>query len=270
MGAGLGTAFYHLIGRRRRMALENLRLALGDQLSPEEILRVAKESFANHGRGLAELFRFPLLDSEGLLALVQLEGLEHFQAAEAQGKGVLVLSAHLGNFDLMAPLLAAKGYPAALVSKLPAVRSASRWWLGTRENKGVRIFAGEGTLKDTLRCLREGGSVGFVLDQSAVHRDGLFVPFFGRPASTLSTLAVLARRTGSPIIPIHIFREGGGHRMIIEPPLNAQPQPDKEADILERTKSYARWTEKVIRRHPEQWTWLHNRWKTKPLKDPKQ
>ena len=153
MGAGLGTAFYHLIGRRRRMALENLRLALGDQLSPEEILRVAKESFANHGRGLAELFRFPLLDSEGLLALVQLEGLEHFQAAEAQGKGVLVLSAHLGNFDLMAPLMAAKGYPPALVSKLPAVRSASRWWLGTRENKGVRIFAGEGTLKDTLRYL---------------------------------------------------------------------------------------------------------------------
>ena len=270
MGAGLGSAFYHLVGRRRRLALENLRLSLGDQLSPEEIVRVAKESFANHGRGLAELLRFPVLDSAALLAMVQLEGIEHFQTALSQGRGVLALGAHLGNFDIVATVMAAKGYPSAVLSKLPSVRSASRWWLETRENKGVRIFAGEGTLKDTLRFLREGGSVGFVLDQSAVHRDGVFVPFFGRPACTLSTLAVLARRTGSPIIPMHTFREGEGHRIIIEPPLIAEPNPDKETDILERTKSYVRWTETVIRRHPEQWTWLHNRWKTKPLKDPKQ
>ena len=111
MGAGLGSAFYHLVGRRRRLALENLRLSLGDQLSPEEIVRVAKESFANHGRGLAELLRFPVLDSAALLAMVQLEGIEHFQTALSQGRGVLALGAHLGNFDIVATVMAAKGYP---------------------------------------------------------------------------------------------------------------------------------------------------------------
>ena len=262
MGAGLGSCYYQLAGKRRRLALENLRLSLGDQLTAEEIRRVAKASFANHGRGLAELFRFPLLDSTGLLALFQIDGEEHLQEALAQGKGVMLLGAHLGNFDLGAPLLAAMGYPMALISKVPTVRAASRWWMGSRERKGLRIFAGEGILKDTLRFLRQGGVVAFVLDQNAVHKSGVFVPFFGRPASTLSTLAVLARRTGAPVVPAHTFREGQGHRLVIEPAFVARPNPDKEAEIFERTKSYVEWTEKVVRRHPEQWTWLHDRWKT--------
>ena len=119
-------------------------------------------------------------------------------------------------------------------------------------------------MKQILRHLKDGGIVGFVLDQNAIPGDGVFVPFFGRDASTLSSLAVLARRTGIPVIPVHMFREGLRHRIVVDPPFNVKTIQDRDEDVLERTRQYAAWTERVIRQHPDQWMWLHNRWKTRP------
>ena len=119
-------------------------------------------------------------------------------------------------------------------------------------------------MKESLKHLKGGGMVGFVLDQNARLTEGIFVPFFGIQACTLTSLAILARRTGSPVVPIHTYRTGKGHHVIIEEPLDHDQLADQDQDTIERTRQYVQWTERVIRKNPDQWTWLHDRWKTRP------
>ena len=104
----------------------------------------------------------------------------------------------------------------------------------------------------------------FVMDQNARLTEGVFVPFFGKQACTLTSLAILARRTGSPVLPVYSYRTGGGHHIVIEEPLRHDPLPDTGEDTVERTRAYTQWVEKVVRQHPDQWTWLHDRWRTRP------
>jgi KDO2-lipid IV(A) lauroyltransferase len=126
---------------------------------------------------------------------------------------------------------------------------------------------GRGTVKESLRYLKNGGLVAFALDQNARRKEGVFVPFFGREACTITSLALLARRTGAPVIPLYIYRDGDVHRIVVEKAILHDSVADTEADIIERTRVYMQWTEKVVRLHPQQWTWLHDRWKTKPKKE---
>jgi len=112
--------------------------------------------------------------------------------------------------------------------------------------------------------LKNGGIVGCVLDQNARRKEGVFVPFFGRQASTITNLALLARRTGAPVVPLYTYRDGDIHRIVIEKPMLHDKLDDAEEDVLERTAAYTQWIEKVVRLYPQQWTWLHNRWRTRP------
>ncbi len=267
LGRWLGLASFRFSTKRRGIALNNLKHALGAELSSDQLEILARESFANLGIFLAEFFSFPSLDAEKLSRLVEYTGEENLRTALSEGKGVLLLSAHLGNWDLLAASLAARGYPISLITKVTRISALNRMWMGYREAAGIKIFLGSGSMGGILRQLKSGGIVGFVLDQNALLEDGVFVPFFGRAACTLSSLAVLARRIGAPVIPVYTFREGGRHRVVIEEPIITPEIVDRELDVLKRTEAYTSWTEKVIREHPEQWTWLHDRWRTRPPDD---
>jgi KDO2-lipid IV(A) lauroyltransferase len=262
-GAALGGLFYRLSSGRRTLALENLALAYSGEKEAAELESVALESFRSMGMNLAEFFAFPSLTPARVDALMNWRGEENLAEAMKSGNGVLLLSAHMGNWDLLGASIAMKGYPMSLISKVSRNDDLNRMWMGHREATGIRIFTGKGTMRHILRYLKEGGIVGFVLDQNALPEDGVFVPFFGREACTLSSLAVLARRTGAPVVPVHTYREGNSHVVVAEPALEWSRQDDHDEDILGRTAQYTRWTEEVIRRHPGQWTWLHDRWKTK-------
>jgi len=265
LGRWIGLAGFRLSAGRREIALNNLKLAMGAELSSDQIETLARESFANLGVGLAEFFNLPSLDAEKLFELVEFAGEENLKSALSEGKGVLVLSAHLGNWDMLAASLAAKGFPISLITKVSRSEALNRVWMGYREAAGIKIFISSGSMGRILRQLKSGGIVGFVLDQNALREDGVFVPFFGKAACTLGSLAVLARRTGAPVIPVYTFREGGRHRVVVEGPIITPEIEDRDLDVLKRTEAYTSWTEKVIREHPEQWTWLHDRWKTRPV-----
>lgn len=264
VGRGIGNLAYLLAFKRRHLALENIRLALGQELSPVEQRRVARRSFAHLGMNLMEYFTFPNLNRRKIEGTTLFSGKKHLDSALGEGRGVLCLTGHMGNWDLLGSALAFRGYPVSLVSKVSRSRAINRVWMDYREDVGVRIFSGSGAMKDILRQLKKGGIVGLVVDQNALRKDGIFVPFFGREACTLTAIAVLARRTGAPVVPIYSFREGSKLRVVVQAPLESGEIEDMNEDVFQRTLRYSQWTEAVIRRHPEQWTWLHNRWRTRP------
>ncbi len=263
-GRGVGLSIYLISRRRRLLARANLAQAFGGEMDARARERLSRASFAHLGTNAVEFFLLPGLGREDFDRLMSWEGEEHLRQALAGGKGALLLTGHLGNYDLLAAALARRGYPISLISKVSRNRAVNAVWMGYRARSGVKIFFGRNTLRGILGHLREGGMVGVVLDQNALRRDGVFVPFFGREASTLAFLSVLAARTGAPVIPISTWREGTRHRVLVEPPLEVPEAPAGDAGTVARTAAYTRWTEAAIRRHPEQWTWLHNRWRTRP------
>ncbi|MBN2719644.1 MAG: lysophospholipid acyltransferase family protein [Proteobacteria bacterium] len=267
-GKGLGALGYHLARGRRRTALENLEAAFRGEKTPDEIQRIALASFQHLGIAVAEFLRFLPDKAESLRERICVEGEENLEKALEGGRGALILSAHLGNWELVGLELVRRGYPMAIVTKIARDRAVDEFLTASREGAGIKVFQGRGLFKESLRHLAKGGVLGSVLDQNARRREGVFVPFFGRQACTLKSLALLARRTGAPIVPIFAYREGWRHRIVCDPPLDPGVTEDMEGDVVRWTAACAEEVEKAIRRRPEQWMWLHNRWKTSPNGSP--
>src|SRR5437867_2440309 len=176
----------------------------------------------------------------------------------------LVLTAHLGNWELLAAAHRLAGYPLSIVVR--PLDSASLNMLAgrLRRKSGVELIDKRGALRPVLRALAAGRMVAILLDQNAARHEGVFVPFFGRTASTSKSLAVLAVRTRTPVVPIFIRREGRHHRVTIHPPLDPPAVNDVERAVVELTMRCTAAIEAAISEVPEQWLWAHNRWRTRP------
>ncbi len=207
---------------------------------------------------------------EALLADIAIDGNEHLKAALASHGRALLLTAHLGNWELLTLANRLLGYPLTVVVRPldSAVMNAAAERL--RRKTGVEIIAKRDALRPILAALRDGRVVGILLDQNASRREGVFVPFFGRAASTSRGLAVLAVRTGTPVVPVFIRREGPGrHRVVIRPAVGVPETSDVESAITELTARCTAAIEAAVRETPEQWLWLHDRWRTRPPGEPR-
>jgi len=268
MGRMIGLAGYLLSGNRRRIALENLNRSFGNEISPGEKVRYARGSFASFGMGLTEFFTFPSLTDTKINDMTEVTGIENLDSALAEGRGALILTLHMGLWEFMPAALISLGYEMSIVAKAARTESANRMLTNCRQSVGVSVLYGSGIMRGIMRQLKSGGLVGFVLDQNALPEDGIFVPFFGRLACTLDSLAVIAIRTGAPVVPVFTYRQEGGHRVVVGRPMPApEIAGEREKDVYKRTLAYTQWTENVVRAHPEQWMWLHERWKTRPVDD---
>lgn len=252
-----------LRGRRRR-ALANLALAFPG-LAPAERRAICCRSFQHLGVVFAELCATLARPLDDTLRKIHLEGLEHLRGAmEAHGRA-LVLTAHLGNWELLAAAHRLTGYPLAIV-----VRPLDSPWLNAvadrlRRKAGVELIAKRGALRPVLKALGDGRMVGILLDQNAARHESVFVPFFGRPASTSKSLALLAVRTGVPVLPIFIRRDArGGHCVTVHPPLPVPAAPAGERGVVDLTMRCTAAIEAAVREAPEQWLWIHDRWRTRP------
>lgn len=201
---------------------------------------------------------------ERTLATITLEGLEHLRRAmDAHGRA-LVLTAHLGNWELLAAAHRLTGYPLSIV-----VRPLDSPWLDAladrlRRKAGVELIAKRGALRPVLKALAAGRMVAILLDQNASRHESVFVDCFGCPASTSKSLALLAARTGAPVVPIFIRRDGRGHRVTIHPALPVPAASDRGRAAVELTARCTATIEAAVREAPEQWLWIHNRWRTRP------
>ncbi|HET6466651.1 MAG TPA: lysophospholipid acyltransferase family protein [Nitrospiria bacterium] len=263
LGGGLGAAAYLFLVKERRRTLKHLQLALGQERSPEEQRRIARESFQNLGRTFFEVLNLDRLTRDGLDRLVRVDGEEALKAAAANGRGVLFITAHIGNWELMARAVAMR-YPLAVVAAPIYDRRVEKVMIGLRATHGIEtlVRSRPGYLKRLIAMLRRGGIVGLLIDQDT-KTDGVFVPFFHREAFTPTGAASLAYRTGASVVVGFIIREGRErHRITIDGPLDLSRTDDIERDVLEQTARFTKMIEEQVRATPEQWIWMHRRWRT--------
>ena len=268
-GAAGGRLIWALDGRHRRLVKEQLRMAFPDW-PVEKIHHTSWQCYENFGRSVAEFARLGRADRATILGWVTVEGREHLDRALAQKRGVLFLTAHLGNWELMAVVCTLLGY-----RLFPLARPLDNPWLnrlvdGIRSRHGNRVISkkADSAPRDLVQALRDGNCVGILLDQNMATYDGVFVNFFGRPACTAKGLALIARRTGAPVVPAFIVREADGrHHIRILPPVEFSQGPDVHEDVITNTARCTAVIERMVRQYPDQWLWMHRRWKTRPPTD---
>lgn len=264
LGRRLGDLAWVLLAGRRRLALDNLRRAFPD-LDETARRRLGRRALQHLGLMTVELCAALCRPLERTLASIRVEGLDYLRAAMTGHGRALVLTAHQGNWELLTVAHRLTGYPLTVV-----VRPLDSPWLNAvadrlRRRAGVELVDKRNALRAVGEALARGRMVGILLDQNAARREGVFVPFLGRPASTSRSLAVLARRTRTPIVPLFIRREAPGrHCVRIRPALETPRTGDRERDVVELTASCTRVIEDEIRHAPEQWLWVHDRWRTRP------
>jgi KDO2-lipid IV(A) lauroyltransferase len=261
VGRRIGDLLWWLLPGRRRRTLDNIRLSLGHDMTPREIERLGRRSFQHLGMNLIEACRYFVRPTEVMLSRVHVEGVEHLRDAAAQGRGILILTAHYGNWELLAAAHGLSGLPLSIVIRPLDHPVLDELAARFRRRSGAELIVKRQAVREVLQALRRGRMVGILLDQNATRAEGVFVPFFGVPASTSKGLAVLALRTDAPVVPVFLRRTPDGrHCMDVSPPL--VPPPD--GDVLAYTATFNRVIEAAIRRAPEQWLWMHARWRTRP------
>jgi len=250
--------------RRRHVTLTNLAIAFPD-LGADARRRLARDAWQHLGMTVVELARLLHRPLEATLEELTLEGLEHLHGVMHEHGRALILTAHLGNWEYLAAVPRLVGYPGAIVVRPLDSAVLDDQAVAMRRKTGVELIDKRGALRGVLEALRHGRLVAVLLDQNAARREGVFVPFFGRAASTSRSLALLALRTRTPIVPIFIRRTGvARHHVRVEPPLVPVASNEADETIVELTARCTRVIEAAIRRAPEQWLWAHDRWRTRP------
>ena len=264
MGRWLGDAGYVVFSRRRRLALANLRRAFPERSGAEQ-RRIYRGSCQHLGLVFVELCALLARPLDDFLERITIDGLEHVEAAIVTHGRALALSAHLGNWEVLSAAHRLSPYSLAVVVRpldSPALNAIAE---AVRRKTGVELIDKKRALRPVMSALAAGRIVGILLDQNASRREGVFVPFFGRPASTSRSIALLAVRTGTPVLPIFARRQAdGGHRVTVLPALPLPLSNDAEAAVVELTARCTAVIEAAVRETPEQWLWMHNRWRTQP------
>jgi len=268
VGSLLGRIHYLVDARHRRLTLEHLQLAFGHTKTLSELKQIARNSYQGQGKSLAESIYLPNMDSQKIREWVKVDGLSHYAEAIKKGKGVIILTAHLGNWEMIPKAFWAYSFRIhGTVRPLdnPYLNKLARDW---REKNGMGVInKGEDTHR-IMKLLRAGEAVGFLLDQNTHEEYAVFVDFFGHEAGTNKGVAIIALRSGATVIPVFMRREGFGHRMIIDEPLKLVNTGSHKEDILAATALFTKIIEWHVRQNPEQWLWIHRRWKTKRTNHP--
>jgi KDO2-lipid IV(A) lauroyltransferase len=265
-GAGVAFVFFALVPRLRRIALFNLKLAF-PEWSDARRREVVRGMIRQLGWMGGEFSQFPKYTAERIKEIVVLDGLENFLSAERAGKGVLVLTGHFSAWEL-APFAQARfGYPLNFLA-----REVENVRVNTLVNSYRTLFGNKPIEKNqsaraVLRVLGEGGTVGILADQNTILGEGVFVDFFGIPACSTTGIARMALHTGAAVVPGYILWDAaiGKYRLRFDPALELSRTGNTEVDVIENTARFTKVIEGIVRKNPEQWVWVHKRWKTRPV-----
>ncbi len=261
-----GKLLYHVLPYRRNVVLGNLRRVFGDVLSEGEIRQLAEAYYAHYARFLVEIIRLPLMSSRRRQAWVRVENMEFAVRAHAQGKGLFLLTGHFGNFEV-STVAGIRQFPQYrgkfhFIRRLLKPQLLNQFVTWRFHRAGFGTLSKRGSLDAIFEVLHQGGVVVYVMDQHAGGHDGVEVDFFGHPAGTFKSLAILAMDTGAPVVPVSSWREPNGTHVIrFEEPLSLIECEDGNEAIRRNTRAYNAVLERMLLRHPEQWIWMHRRWK---------
>jgi len=269
LGGAITTAFYYAHRRLVRVGRRNLELAF-PAASETERDRILRGLYAHLGRQMAEFCLFPRLGRDDLPRLMRTEGLENYLAARAHGRGVLVLTAHLGAWELSSFGHSLNGFPMKFIVRPLDNRPLDRLVNGYRGLHGNQPIGKREFARGLLHAMAANETVGILLDQNSAPPQGAFVPFFGLAACTAIGPAKIALRTGAAVVPGFTVWEADERRYVLrfEPALDLVRTGDEDRDIVANTALFTAVIERWIRRYPDQWLWVHRRWKTRPAGEP--
>lgn len=265
LGRGLGVLAGRLDARHWGIVTGNLRASFPEQ-GEAWVEATARACFAHLGRVILEIPRLVRLSPAAILERTRHHGLDNLEAARSLGRGVLLLTGHLGNWEwasVASGLMVGGAAPVARPLDWPPAEALVKYW---RTRFGNIVIPKANSARQILRTLKGPRPIGILLDQNVDWYDGEWVDFFGRPACTNKGLALLAMATGAPVLTYHNFRAPDGcFDVYFGPPLPLIKSGDKIQDVWDNTQLYTKALEGIIRQRPEQWFWMHQRWKTKPF-----
>ena len=265
-GRGLGWIYGSVLRFRRAEVLATLQRSFPER-SLKDLKRIRSSMYANLGMNVVESLRVAGIDQNFVDRHITLLGEERIDEARKEGSGVLVLTAHVGNWEMLCVIAPMFGHRLTIVAKAMKSESLTRFIKQTRGRFGTRALPSKNVYRECLRVLRNKETLGFILDQNRTQVDGVFVDFFGKPACTSIGLALLSYQAKAPVVPVFAVRKPGGHHEmhllpVIEPPPNREPET-----IRAYTQRYTTEIENMIRQYPDQWIWVHRRWRTQPPRD---
>lgn len=269
LGSCLSRLFYSFAEKLRRTGRRNLALAF-PELSPPEQARLLSGCFENLGRLLGAFSHFEKESLETWREIIDIEGLEQLETARAQGRGIILFTGHVGAWELTSFALSLFDQPLSFLvrridnPRIEALVDAARTCRGNRTID--KMFAA----REMLETLRRGGTLGILVDLNTLDREAVFVDFFGIKAATTFIVAKLALRTGASIVPVFAPWDEKRRKFTlkIDEPLSFAPTGDEEADAVRLTQLITNVVESYVRRYPDQWLWIHRRWKTRPPGEP--
>jgi len=256
---------FRLARRQRNSGLRNLAMTM-PALRAEQCESILRACFDNLGRLLVEVSHFPDLNKSNISQYVVYEGFENFAEGVRRGKGVIFLTGHFGAWELSSFAHSIYGHPMKFVVREIDNPRVEGLISGYRSLGGNAPIRRRNASRDILKALRNNETVGILMDQNTVREEGVFADFFGIPAATTPAVATFALRTGAAVIPGFLIWDETlqKHRLHFDPPLKLIQTGDRTADILENTKMFNKVLENYIRKNPDQWLWIHRRWKTRP------
>jgi KDO2-lipid IV(A) lauroyltransferase len=263
LGETLGRLVFFVDRRHRRVALENLRLAFGSACTNDEIVAMARSNFRCLGQTFVDTCRLVRLSPQALTEVVEIEGMEVLESPRARGQGIMSVTGHFGPWEYL-PAFSTHfaGEPLTVVARALDNPYLDRILNGLRRRWGSRIVEKRKAMKVVSDVLCHGGRVGVLIDQHVSRKKGVLVSFFGHPACTTSAPAFLALRSGAAVIPIVILREGRGRfRILLGKEVSAHRTGTVKEDVVALTAAMTAALEELIRHCPEQWFWVHRRWK---------
>ncbi len=262
-GTALGTLGYHLSARYRAVADKNLQIAYGDMLTEKQRQRLIKRVFQHFARAmLVEFLKGADFTLADMRHWVKGESYETVEALLTRGKGVIVVSAHLGNWEWLSKRAAMEGYSIKVVARQSEDEKFNALTDRVRGTNGYTVHPRGDSPRALLKQLRENKIVAIVPDQKS---EDVFVPFFGKLAGTVAGPAVLALKTGAAILPMFCPRQPDGtYKTVFYPAIIPEPTDDHEADVRKIMAEITADIEDIIRQYPDQWLWLHDRWRVPP------
>ncbi len=263
VGAGLGALIYHALPRLRRVGEQNLALAYPDK-PPAERQAILRGVYRSLGWQLAEFCHMARLTPEVASQFIRYEGLANYLAARDRGRGVLVLTGHLGAWELSSFYHSLMGHPMGMVIRRLDNPRVDAFVNALRCRHGNRVLHKDDFARGLLTAMHRGETVGILMDTNMTPPQGVFVPFFGTEACTATALARIALKTNAAVLPGFLVWEKASYVLHFGPELSLSRTADPERDILAATALCTATLESWIRRYPDQWLWVHRRWKTRP------
>ncbi len=272
VGEVLGLLVFYIWGSRRRIAIGNIEKAMGNSLQPLAIsnqplaVSIARETFRNFGRSFVEIIKIYYGLGKSIIDNVEVRGIENYLKAKSKDKGVIFITGHCGNWELMALAFGVKVDNVSVVARAQNNPYLNRLVENIRAKYGNNVIYKKGALKGMLSALKKNRGIGILMDQAVLKDEGYKIDFLGRPAWTTKMPALMARKTGAAVIPIFINREGDKHVINIYPEValskvKQQSSRAAEQQLIEDTRRFSGFIEDYIKKHPTEWLWIHKRWK---------